>query len=81
VQLRRDVMRWHANSYGFDFQADLITRLLDQGKTYVEIPTVCGERQHGSSNSLSAKNIVSAAYFLLGLALRRLYRPPHRGNR
>jgi glycosyltransferase involved in cell wall biosynthesis len=74
VHLRRDVMRWHSNSYGFDFQADLITRLLDQGKTYREIPTVCGERQHGTSNSLTKMNIVSAVYFLLALILRRAYR-------
>jgi glycosyltransferase involved in cell wall biosynthesis len=74
VHLRYDVMRWHINSYGFDFQADLITRLLDQGKTYVEIPTVCGERQHGSSTSLTGRNIVSAVHFLLGLVLRRIQR-------
>jgi glycosyltransferase involved in cell wall biosynthesis len=74
VHLRSDVMRWHSNSYGFDFQADLITRLLDQGKTYLEIPTVCGERQHGSSNSLTSRNIISAGYFLFGLLLRRSWR-------
>ncbi len=74
VHLRYDVMRWHINSQGFDFQADLITRLLDQGKTYVEIPTVCGERQHGSSSSLTLRNIVSAAHFLFGLVLRRIWR-------
>ena len=76
VLRRTDVMRWHSNSYGFDFQADLITRLLDQGKTYVEVPTVCGERQHGSSNSLTMKNIISAGHFFLGLALRRACRAP-----
>ncbi|NVN99424.1 MAG: glycosyltransferase family 2 protein [Geobacteraceae bacterium] len=72
VHLRYDVMRWHINSYGFDFQADLITRLLDQGRSYVEVATVCGERQHGTSNSLTARNIVSAAHFLFGLVLRRI---------
>lgn len=81
VHLRYDVMRWHINSYGFDFQADLITRLLDQGKSYVEIPTVCGERQHGSSSSLTGRNIVSAAHFLLGLALRRIQRLTRAGSR
>jgi glycosyltransferase involved in cell wall biosynthesis len=71
VHLRYNVMRWNSNCYGFDFQADLVTRLLDQGKTYVEIPTVAGERSAGQSKALAGKNFVSAAVFFLNLAIRR----------
>ena len=42
---RYDVMRWHPNSPGFGFQADLVTRLLYMGATFLEIPVVAKERQ------------------------------------
>ena len=35
---RYHVMRWAPYNYGFGFQADLITRLLDEGASYVEVP-------------------------------------------
>ena len=31
IHLRYNVMRWHPSSYGFGFQADMISRLLDEG--------------------------------------------------
>lgn len=71
VHRRFDVMRWHVNCYGFDFQANLITRLLDQGRTYLEIPVVGSERAHGQSKALTRKNFLSAARFLVDLAFRR----------
>ena len=49
VLLRYDVMRWHPNSPGFGFQADLVTRLIYMGATYLEIPVVAGERTTGRS--------------------------------
>lgn len=72
VHLRYDVLRWHSNSLGFDFQADIITRLLDQGKTYYEVQTVCGERAFGESKALTARNFVSVARFILELVIRRV---------
>jgi glycosyltransferase involved in cell wall biosynthesis len=71
VQRRFDVLRWHVNCYGFDFQANLITRLLDQGRTFIEIPVVGSEREHGHSKALTMKNFLSAARFLVDLAFRR----------
>src|ERR1700704_3206883 len=38
VHLRYNVLRWHSYAYGFGFQADFITRLLDLGTSYVEVP-------------------------------------------
>ena len=72
VHLRYNVLRWNANCYGFDFQADLVTRLLAQGKTYLEIPTVAGERAFGQSKALTRKNLTSAVQFFLALFIRRV---------
>ena len=47
VLLRYDVMRRHPNSPGFGFQADLVTRLIYMGATYLEIPVVAGRANHG----------------------------------
>jgi len=72
VHLRSDVMRWHVNCYGFDFQANLITRLLDHDRTYLEIPVAGSERAFGSSKALTKRNFFSAARFFVDLACRRL---------
>ena len=37
IQVRYNVMRWHPVSYGFGFQADIITMLLDQGVSYTQV--------------------------------------------
>jgi glycosyltransferase involved in cell wall biosynthesis len=74
VHLRHDVMRWHVNCTGFDYQANLITRLLSQGRTYVEIPAVGSERSFGSSKALTLKNFFSVAHFFVDLAFRRTWK-------
>jgi glycosyltransferase involved in cell wall biosynthesis len=71
VHLRHDVQRWHSNCVGFDFQADLITRLLDQGKSYVEVQTVCSERAFGESKALTLRNVLSVFRFFVELVIRR----------
>ena len=38
VHLRYNVMRWHSNTRGFGFQADILCLLLEQGFSYKEIP-------------------------------------------
>jgi glycosyltransferase involved in cell wall biosynthesis len=71
VHLRYNVMRWNSNCLGFDFQADLVVRLLDQGKTYMEIPIVGMERQFGASKAVTARNFISTILFITGLVARR----------
>lgn len=66
------VMRWHSNSHGFGFQADLIARLLDRGLSYLEIPVVGQERAAGSSAALTFKNFGSVSHSLLTLLIRRI---------
>jgi len=66
------IMRWHSNAHGFGFQADLVTRLLDQGVSYLEIPVGGHERVAGKSAALSLRNLCSVAHSLLTILMRRL---------
>ena len=71
VLLRQDVLRWHSNTQGFGFQADLVTRLLDMGATYLEVPVVPKERTAGSSKAVNFRNICSVAHTLVEIIIRR----------
>lgn len=66
------VMRWHSNAHGFGFQADLITRLLDRGLSYLEIRVVGQERTAGSSTAFTFKNFCSVGHSVLTLLIRRV---------
>jgi glycosyltransferase involved in cell wall biosynthesis len=72
VHLRYNVMRWHSNSHGFGFQADLITRLLDLNASYIEIPVYPNERAAGATKAFRFRNICSVGHTLLEIWLRRL---------
>ena len=74
---RFNVMRWHSGSEGFGFQADLITRLLDQGVAYIEVETKARERETGNSKALHFGNFLSVAHMfqeLLILLVKRQMR-------
>jgi glycosyltransferase involved in cell wall biosynthesis len=72
LHLRYNVMRWHPNCHGFGFQADLITRLLDQGASYQEVRVKAQERKKGRSKALTLKNFLSVTHTLLDLSIRRI---------
>lgn len=74
IHLRYNVMRWHPNSYGFGFQADMLTKLLDEGMTYVQIPSTSVDRKGETSTAVSMRNILSVGHTLLELAIRRIRR-------
>ena len=74
IFLRRDVMRWHTNYYGFGFQADMVARMLDLNRSYVQVPVTVTERQAGASNALKMKNILSVGHTLFDLLVRRISR-------
>jgi glycosyltransferase involved in cell wall biosynthesis len=81
VHLRYNVMRWHPNTRGFGFQADIICMLLDQGFGYKEVPVKTIERRaSGSSNALTFKNVLSVAHTLVELMFRRLANRVYRGR-
>jgi glycosyltransferase involved in cell wall biosynthesis len=72
VTRREYVMRWHSNSHGFGFQADLLTRLLSRGLSYKEIAVYGQERQAGNSKALTFRNFASVAHSLLNIVIRRV---------
>jgi len=74
VLQRYHVMRWHTNYRGFGFQADMVTRLLDEGFSYKEIPVISIERRAGASTALQLKNVLSVSHTILDLSIRRLGR-------
>lgn len=74
VHRRHDVLRWHSHAHGFGFQADMITRLLDFGATYVEVPVVPKERTEGSTKAFTFRNICSVGHTLLEIFIRRVAR-------
>jgi glycosyltransferase involved in cell wall biosynthesis len=72
---RYHVMRWAPYNYGFGFQADLITRLLDEGASFVEVP-VTGfhlTKERGRS-AITLRNFVSTGHTLFEILLRRIRR-------
>jgi glycosyltransferase involved in cell wall biosynthesis len=78
VHLRYNVLRWHTDYHGFGFQADLITRLLAQGFSYVEVPIAGHERTAGGSKALTLKNLLSIAHTFSDLAVRRVAKVMYR---
>lgn len=72
VHLRYNVMRWHPNTRGFGFQADIICMLTDQGFTYKEIPVQTIERKGGDSRALTFKNMLSVGHTIVDILVRRI---------
>lgn len=66
------VRRWHSNSHGFGFQADLLTRLLSKNLTHIEVPVYGNERATGESKALTMRNLASVAHSLQNVAIRRV---------
>src|SRR5258708_600994 len=72
---RYNVMRWGPYSFGFGFQADLVTRLLDEGATFVEIPVAGRHRdKRGGNSAINLRNFLSVAHTLLEISIRRIRR-------
>jgi glycosyltransferase involved in cell wall biosynthesis len=67
---RRDVQRFHVEATGFGYQAEFLTRLLHEKRSYIEVPLVSIDRE--GSSSLTLRGFVSVGHSLLKIALRRL---------
>jgi glycosyltransferase involved in cell wall biosynthesis len=65
-------MRWHSNSHGFGFQADLVTRLLALGATFKEVGVIGRERAGGRSTALTFRNFCSVGHSLQNILIRRI---------
>jgi glycosyltransferase involved in cell wall biosynthesis len=71
VLLRHSVMRWHTNTKGFGFQAEILCILLELGFSYKEVPIRTFEKRQGKSNALTLPNILSVLHTILEIASRR----------
>tara|TARA_B100000575_G_scaffold294639_1_gene312529 strand:+ start:14442 stop:15176 length:735 start_codon:yes stop_codon:yes gene_type:complete len=67
-----NVMRWSPDTHGYAYQAELITRILDEGVSYKTILIKNSNRNFGSSSAFSFKNILSVIHSILQIFLRRL---------
>jgi glycosyltransferase involved in cell wall biosynthesis len=74
LYLRYHVMRWHSRSNGFGFQADLVTRLLEEGASHLEVFSPARDRTKGAARALTLRNLASVAHVALAILLRRLRR-------
>lgn len=71
VLLRHSVMRWHTNTKGFGFQAEILCILLDLGFSYTQVPVTTYEKRQGKSNALTIPNILSVLHTIFEIASRR----------
>jgi glycosyltransferase involved in cell wall biosynthesis len=69
---RYNIMRWHPNTRGFGFQADIICMMREQGMTYLEVGVPAINR--GASGALNWRNILSVGHTLTDIAIRRVAR-------
>jgi glycosyltransferase involved in cell wall biosynthesis len=72
VHLRHNVMRWHTNTKGFGFQAEILCLVLDHGFTYIEVPVAARDQRQGKSNAINVRNMLSVAHTIIEIANRRL---------
>jgi glycosyltransferase involved in cell wall biosynthesis len=70
IYARYDVLRFHVEVTGFGYQAEFLTRLLHEKRSYVEVPLTSIDREGGTS--LSFRNFISVGHTLLKISLRRL---------
>ena len=71
---RHHVMRWASYNYGFGFQAQLITALLDEGATYAEVPLTGFHLTKDRGSPLNLRNVLSVTHTLSEILLRRVRR-------
>lgn len=73
VHLRYNVMRWNGGAYGYGFQVDLLTRLLDMGFTYIQTPcrSVDARPTHYTRTRV-VMNYLCIAQTVLDILLRRI---------
>jgi glycosyltransferase involved in cell wall biosynthesis len=72
LHLRDNIMRWHPNTKGFGFQADILCALLSKNFSYKQIPCVTIERRGGKGNALTWKNFLSVKRTILSILIRRI---------
>lgn len=70
IYRRFDIVRYHVETTGFGYQAEFLTRLLHESRSFVEVPMLSIDRE--GSGSLNLRNFLSVGHSLLTIALRRM---------
>jgi glycosyltransferase involved in cell wall biosynthesis len=75
VFLREQVIRFPPQSLGFGFQADIVTRLLEEDITFLQTRHLGPrEMKGGASTALTTRNLLSVVHTFVEIAIRRLRR-------
>ena len=69
---RYNVMRWHSDALGYAYQAEIITRLLIKGTTYIEVEVSNYDRESGVSKAFNLQNYLSVTHSLVQIYFRRI---------
>ena len=72
LHMTSNVRRWHPTSVGFAYQAELISLLLDEHKSYIEILISNRDRKEGFSRAFYFLNILSVVHSILQILFRRI---------
>jgi glycosyltransferase involved in cell wall biosynthesis len=67
---RQDVMRFHVEATGLGYQAEFLLRLLQEDRSYQQIPLTAMDRE--GSVALSVRNFVSVGYTLFKILVKRV---------
>ncbi|MEM8960891.1 MAG: glycosyltransferase family 2 protein [Acidobacteriota bacterium] len=72
---RADVVRFATDCRGFAYQAELLTQMLDAGRSYVEVPMINRDRESGVTKAFRPRNLLSVATSLWRIRTRRFTKP------
>jgi glycosyltransferase involved in cell wall biosynthesis len=72
---RQDVVRYPPRTRGFGFQAELVSRLLQLGRSHTHVGCRYVERRSGKSKAVTAKNLRSVIHVAGLIAWRRVFGP------
>ncbi len=72
AHLKFNIMRWHADTDGYGYQAEILTRLLEGGASYIEVAVPNYDRGSGVTKAFSVKNFLAVGHSLSQIFLRRI---------
>jgi len=67
---RHDVMRFHVEATGLGYQAEFLLRLLQEGRSYIEIPLAASDAE--GSSALNVRNFISVGYSIFKIIVGRI---------
>ena len=68
----KNVRLYRSKTYGYGYQAELITTLLMSDKSYLQVQVINTDRQWGTSKAFSISNILSISNTTLSIFINRI---------